>query len=184
MPETTTKPAAPDPEAAVAAAAESSDITPSTQATLADFFLGRVAPPGKDSVYPVEVDMGTPDAHNMQTVQMAYLRPEDFERAAREAERKDAEGNFEGVDLYVQASWIFASAIRQPALGPMLQQRNEQARAEGLSGFANTAQLVQEVFAWQPGTLLQAADIVRRRSRQGNTDDRAAREVEAGKTSR
>jgi hypothetical protein len=174
---TQTPDAPPEGEAAVARVAEQRDPGAAAKANALAYFMGDAPPPGKGITFPLDVDFGPLGAPNFQRCTFRTLAREEIVKCDDLAMKRNAAGDIEGIDGFVRWAYLFAYACVEPDLGAALTARR--ARSDG--NFPDTGALVQDVFRFQAGVLQRVAYKIEARSRMGEDEAQAVREVEAGK---
>lgn len=176
---TQTPEAPPDGAAAVAAVAEQRNASAAVKANALAYFMGDAPPPGKGVTFPLDVDFGPLGEPNFQRCTFRTLAREEIVKCDDLAMRRNAAGDVEGMDGFVRWSYLFAYSCVDPELGAALTARRE----KGDGNFPDTGALVQDVFRFTPGVLQRVAYKIEQRSRMGEDEALAVREVEAGKDS-
>ena len=163
-------------EAVAEAASNGSDTSPKAATNALAYFMGDEPAPGATDEFTLEVDFGNFGDPRPQEVTFRTLTADEIGQAEDRAIRKDSMGRDQGIDQYTRACWIMARAQIEPAIGPIVQQRNE---AGGK--FRDAAHLIHSLFERAPGTVMRIEQVIRRRSRMDVDDVHAVREIEAGK---
>jgi hypothetical protein len=174
-------PAVKEPEGAAAAAAvaEQRDPSAAAKSNALAYFMGDAPPPASHTRIPLDVDFGELGEPNFQRCIFRPLANEEIVKCEDLAVVRNAAGEIERIDPFTRWSYLFAYSCVDPVLGDALTSR----RSNGGGEHPDTASLVREVFRFQPGVLQRVVQVIERRSRMGQDEKLAVREVEAGKGS-